>query len=58
MDLLIINHVSGLSTGIQGLSIHPGGARGLTSTQVLVYTETVRSAMHIHVQVQKCSNIN
>lgn len=32
---VIIILVSGLSTGIQGLSIHPGGARGLSSTQVL-----------------------
>ena len=46
--IVIINHVSGPSTGIQGLSIHPGGARGLTSTQVLVCSETVRSAMHMH----------
>ena len=34
--VIVVIIVSGLSTGIQGLSIHPGGARGLTSTQVLL----------------------
>ena len=34
---------SGLSTGLQGLSIHPGSARGLSNTQVPMHCTLLRT---------------